>query len=163
MRTSKPSVAKFQLHMLLPKAGILARPLPLILKLEHNTQASTTQTPPLVTLRKCIVTLQANTYIQCIRDEILREGDEQRDWSADSHIASVDYSAEMDKAPPVTESMDLQRLMRIKIPWHHKPTFSTFNIRRTYRFVHFRCIFPISPLIPEIYPITQLHGFEKQY
>ena len=148
MRTSKLPVAKFQLHMLLPKAGILARPLPLILKLEHNTQASTTQTPPLVTLRKCIVTLQANTYIQCIRDEILREGDEQRDWSGDAHIASVDYSADMDKAPPVTESMDLQRLMRIKIPWHHKPTFSTFNIRRTYRFVHFRCIFPTSPLIP---------------
>ena len=119
--------------MLLPKAGILAHPLPLILKMQHDTKASTTQSPPTVTLRKCTVQLQANTYIQCIRDEIFREGDEQREWSSDAHIASVDYSADMDKAPPMTESMDLQKLMRIKVPWHYKPTFSTFNIRRTYR------------------------------
>lgn len=39
----------------------------------------------------------------------------------------------MEKAPPVTEYVDLQKLMRIKVPWHYKPTFSTFNIRRTYR------------------------------
>ena len=119
--------------MLLPKIGILAHPLPLILKMRYDTEASTTQSPPTVTLRKCIVQLQANTYIQCVRDEMFREGDEQRDWSSDTHIASVDYSANMDKAPPVTESMDLQKLMHIKIPWYLKPTFSTFNIRRTYR------------------------------
>lgn len=135
MRTSKLPVAIFTLHMLLPKLGILAHSLPMILKIEHDIVASTAQSPPIVTLRKCIVELQANTYIQCIRDEIFREGDEQRDWTADFHIASVDYSANMDKAPPVTEYMDLQRLMRIKVPWHHKPTFSTFNIRRTYRLV----------------------------
>ncbi|CAD6570938.1 MAG: hypothetical protein ASARMPREDX12_003987 [Alectoria sarmentosa] len=135
MRTSKLPVAMFNLHMLLPKVGILAHPLPLILKMEHDTEASTAPSPPIVTLRKCIVELQANTYIQCIRDEIFREGDEQRDWSAEFHIASVDYSAHMEKAPPVSEYMDLQKLMRIKVPWHHKPTFSTFNIRRTYRLV----------------------------
>ncbi|KAL9072079.1 MAG: hypothetical protein Q9161_003854 [Pseudevernia consocians] len=133
MRTSKLPVAMFKLQMLLPKVGILTHALPLILKIEHDIEASTTQSPPIVTLRKCTVELQANTYIQCIRDEIFREGDEQRDWRDEFHIASVDYSADMEKAPPVTEYMDLQRLMRIKVPWHHKPTFSTFNIRRTYR------------------------------
>ncbi|CAF9913047.1 hypothetical protein IMSHALPRED_000891 [Imshaugia aleurites] len=133
MRTSKLPVAMFTLHMLLPKVGILAHSLPLFLKLEHDIEASTTQSPPLVTLRKCIVKLQAITHIQCIRDEIFREGDEQRDWSTEFCIASIDYSANMDKAPPVTDYMNLQQLMRIKIPWHHKPTFSTFNIRRTYR------------------------------
>ena len=133
MRTSKLPVAMFNLHMLLPKVGILAQPLPLILRMDHDIDASTTQSPPIVTLRKCVVQLQANTYIQCIRDEMFREGDEQRYWSDDHHIASVDYSADMDKAPPVTEYMDLQKLMRIRVPWHHKPTFSTFNIRRTYR------------------------------
>ena len=142
MRTSKLPVAFFQLQMLLPKVGILAHPLPLTLKLEHNVGASTTQSLPTVTLRRCMVTLQANTYIQCIRDEIFRTGDEQRDWSNDFHIASVDYSAHMDKAPPLTESMDLQKLMRIKVPWYYKPTFSTFNIRRTYRFVNFGVLFP---------------------
>ena len=136
LRTSKCPVAMFKLHMLLPKVGIIANPLPLILKIEHDIEASTTLSPPIVTLRKCIVELQANTYIQCIRDEIFRDGDEQRDWSDDYRIASVDYSADMDKAPPVTEYMDLQKLMRIKVPWHHKPTFSTFNIRRTYRYVN---------------------------
>lgn len=133
IRTSKLPVAVFKLHMLLPKVGILAHSLPLILRLEHDIEASTTQSLPIVTLRKCMVELQANTYIQCIRDEMFREGDEQRDWSDEFHIASIDYSADMEKAPPVTESMDLQKLMRIKVPWHQKPTFSTFNIRRTYR------------------------------
>lgn len=133
IRTSKLPVAMFNLHMLLPKVGILAHPLPLILKMEHDIEASTTQSPPIVTLRKCIVELQAKTYIQCIRDEFFREGDEQRDWSDEFHIASIDYSANMEQAPPVTEYMDLQKLMRIKVPWHHKTTFSTFNIRRTYQ------------------------------
>lgn len=135
MRTSKLPVAIFTLHMLLPKVGILAHSLPLFLTLEHDIHASTARSPPIIMLRKCIVELQANTYIQCIRDEIFREGDEQRDWTDNMHIAFVDYSANMDKAPAVTENRDLQRLMRIKIPWHHKPTFSTFNIRRTYRLV----------------------------
>ena len=133
MRTSKLPVAMFNLQVLLPNVGILAHPLPIMLKLKHDIEASTAPSPPTVTLRKCFVELQANTYIQCIRDEIFREGDEQRDWSDDFHIASVDYSADMDKAPPLTESMDLQKLMRIRIPWHYKPSFSTFNIRRSYR------------------------------
>ena len=132
MRTKLP-VAMFNLHVLLPKVGILAHPLPLILKIKHDIEASTAPSPPTVTLRKCTVRLEANTYIQCIRDEIFRQGDEQRDWSDEFHIASVDYSADMDKAPPLTESTDLQKLMRIKIPWHYKPSFRTFNIRRSYR------------------------------
>ena len=133
MRTSKLPVAIFQLHMLLPKVGILAHPLPLTLNMHHDGEASTTQSSPAVTLRKCIVTLQANTYIQCIRDDFFHQGDEQKDWNDDFHVASVDYSADMGKAPLITESMDLQKLMRIKVPWVFKPTFSTFNIRRTYR------------------------------
>ena len=134
-------LAVFDLHVFLPKVGILARPLPLVLKMNHDAQASTAQSSPIITLRKCTVMLQAITYIQCIRDELLRQGDEQRDWSDDLHVASVDYSANMDKAPPVTESMDLQNLMQIKVPWYYKPTFSTFNIRRTYRLVH--VLFPV--------------------
>ena len=136
LRTSKLPLSMFYLHVLLPKVGILARPLPLVLKMDHDAQASTTESSPIITLRKCTVMLQAITYIQCMRDELLRQGDEQRDWSDDLHVASVDYSANMDKAPPVTESIDLQKLMRIKVPWFYTPTFSTFNIRRTYRFVH---------------------------
>ena len=143
LRKSQLPVAMFNLYIFLPKVGILARPLPLILKMDHDAEASTAQSSPIITLRKCTVMLQAITYIQCIRDEFLRQGDEQRDWSDDLHVASVDYSANMDKAPPVTESMDLQKLMRIKIPWFYKPTFSTFNIRRTYRFVHSWVLFSV--------------------
>ena len=118
MRTSKLPVAMFNLHMLIPKVGILAQPLPLILRIDHDIEASTTQSPPIVTLRKCTVQLQANTYIQCIRDEMFREGDEQRDWSDDHHIASVDYSADMDKAPPVTEYSKLF-FTTLHSPFHH--------------------------------------------
>lgn len=144
MRTSKLPVAIFQLRMLLPKVGMLAHPLPLILKMSHDIEASTSQSPPIVTLRKCIVTLQASTHIQCIRDEIFRTGDEQRDWSDDYHVASVDYSANMGKAPPLTEHVDLQKVMRIRVPWFYKPTFSTFNIRHTYRFVPFGGFLPFG-------------------
>lgn len=133
MRTSKLPVAVFQLRMLLPKTGILAHPLPLILKLHHDAEASTAPSSPPVTLRRCAVELQAATYIQCIRDEIFRDGDEQRDWSDVFHVASVDHSAAMDKAPALADTTDLQKLVRVRVPWHMKPTFSTFNIRRTYR------------------------------
>ena len=141
MRTSKLPVAMFLLRVFVPRVGILARPLPLVLKVDHDAGASTAQSSPIITLRKCTVMLQAMTYIQCVRDEFLHQGDEQRDWSEDLHVASVDYSANMDKAPPVTGSMDLQQLMQIKVPWFYKPTFSTFNIRRTYRFVPSRVLF----------------------
>lgn len=144
LRTSHLPVAIFHLHMFIPRVGIVARPLPLVLKMNHDAGASTAQSSPIITLRKCTVMLQAISCIQCVRDEFLFEGDEQRDWSDDLHVASVDYSAKMDKAPPVTGSMDLQKLMQIKVPWFYKPTFSTFNIRRTYRFVLPGCSFPFS-------------------
>lgn len=67
IRTSKLPVAVFTLHMLLPKVGILAHSLPLILKLEHDIEASTAQSLPIVTLRKCTVELQAITHIQCTK------------------------------------------------------------------------------------------------
>ena len=133
MRTSKLPVAMFKVHMQLPKVGVALQSLPAFLKLEHDLERSTAPEPPTVLLKKCSIELRALTYIQCIRDEILRDGDEQRDWDTDHHLASVDFSANMTSAPPLTTDFDLRDVMSIRVPPYFPPTFSTFNIRRAYR------------------------------
>ena len=135
MRTSKLPVAAFKIHMLLPRVGVVAQQsFPAFLKLEHDLESSTAGAePPTVLLKKCSIELRAATYIQCIRDAIFTDDDEQRDWDSDHHIASVDFSTNMESAPPLTENLDLREVMRIRMPAYFPPTFSTFNIRRTYR------------------------------
>ncbi len=133
MRTSQLPVSMFKIHMQLPRVGVPEQPLSAFLMLDHELQKSTAPEPPIVLLKKCRVALQAFTYIQCIRDEILREGDDLRDWDTEHPIASVDFSEKMESAPPLTENFDLRSVMKIKVPSYFKPTFSTFNIRRVYR------------------------------
>lgn len=84
-------------------------------------------------LEKCTIELHAYTYIQAIRNELLRSGDEQRDWKETHRIASCDFSDRMNEAPPVGELMDLNELMQIGVPRNHKPGFSTCNIGRSYK------------------------------
>lgn len=133
MRTSKLPVAFFKIHIQLPRVGVVGQPLLAFLRLDHDIERSTAPSPPIILLRKCSLVLQAFTFIQCIRDELLRDGDDQRDWDRDYHIASADFSEKMETAPAITECFDLRDVMRIKVPDRYKPTFSTFNIRRTYK------------------------------
>lgn len=133
MRTSKLPVAKYGIKILLPKVAVLGKVFPVKLQLDYDIEGSSAPAPPMVLLRKCTIELHCITHIQCIRDEMFREGDEQRDWSENSRIASCDFSENMNTAPAIPEFMDLNNIMQIGVPRHHKPSFSTFNIRRTYR------------------------------
>lgn len=133
LRSSKLPSALFKLHMLLPNVGVLGQVLPCFLRLEHDIEGSTSKSPPLVLLRKCLVELHSHTFVQCIRNELFREGDEHRDWKNGHLISSIDFTQHMEKAPPVSEQMDLRDIMKLTIPRYHRPTFSTFNIRRSYK------------------------------
>lgn len=84
-------------------------------------------------LKKCSLELQAITFIQCIRDDLFHDGDDQRNWDSSYQIASVDFSERIEKAPPIAEQFDLGNFMRLKIAASLKPTFKTFNISRCYR------------------------------
>ncbi|MCJ1458121.1 hypothetical protein MMC28_008492 [Mycoblastus sanguinarius] len=129
MRTSKLPVAIFTLQMLFPTIGIVEQVLPLILKIDHNIEASTTMAPPLVFLRKCAVELLTTTHVRAPR----RLNEERQEWTVACRIDSMDPRTLTDKALPVTESMDLGRLVRPRISRCYGPTIATFNIGRTYK------------------------------
>lgn len=133
MRTDELPVALFKIHMQLPKVGVAEQPLTACLKLDHDVEKSTTPEPPTVLLKKCSIQLQALTYVQCIRDGLFPEGDGQRDWDTDHHIASVDISERPESAPTLAEHLDLLDLRRIAISSRFTPTFSTDIIFRTYK------------------------------
>jgi len=126
-------MANFGIQVLLPKVAVLGKVFPVKLKLDHDIEGSSAPASPMVLLKKCTVQLHAVTHVQCIRDEIFREGDEQRDWEETNRIAVCDFSNRMDEAPAITELTDLNKLMQIGVPRHQRPTFNTFNIRRGYR------------------------------
>lgn len=132
-RTSKLPVAKFGIQILLPKVAVLGMKFPVKLKIEHDIEGSSAPAPPMVLLKKCTIELHCLTQIQCIRDEIFAPGDTQRDWKETFPLASCDFSEKMDKAPAITEMMELNKLMQIGVPTHQKPSFRTFNIRRSYK------------------------------
>ncbi|KAK4692698.1 hypothetical protein P7C71_g4559, partial [Lecanoromycetidae sp. Uapishka_2] len=133
MRTSKLPVAKFSINLLLPKIAVVGKVFPVKLKLEHDIEGSSAPAPPMVFLKKCTVELRCLTLIQCIRDEIFKTGDEQRDWQDTVRLASCDFSERMDQAPAISELMDLNKIMQIGVTRQQKPSFSTFNIRRSYK------------------------------
>ena len=115
IRTSKLPIAKFRIQILLPRVAILGKIFPIKLQIDHDIEGSSVPAPPMVLLKKCHVDLRAYTFIQCVRDEIFHHDDVQRDWEETFRIASVDYSENMDKAPAITELLDLNMLMQIGV------------------------------------------------
>lgn len=137
--SKKLPLAKFKLQMLVPSIAVVSKPLPLILKLDHDIEGSTTMARPMVRLRKCSVELRASTKAQCIRNAIFSDGDVQRTWESSLSIGSYDFSG---RTEPLTENLDLGKLLGLGIQKHHKPNFTTFNMRRDYKLcikVTFEC------------------------
>ena len=132
MQTSKLPRAKFTIKTRLPSLGIVNKPLPIILSIDHDIEGSSAPAPPMVLLKKCSVYIKSITHIRAIRNELF-VGDIERMWEEKPNIASRDFSTDMAEAPPITERMDLGQIMRIAVPINYEPSFSTFNIRRYYR------------------------------
>ena len=133
MRTSELPTAKFTITTLLPSLGVVNKTLTIILSIDHDIEGSSAPAPPMVLLKKCSVYIKSFTHIRAIRDEILASGDIERTWDESPDIETCDFSAQMAKATPITERMDLRQIMKIAVPSSYKPSFSTFNIRRYYR------------------------------
>ena len=132
MRRSKLPSAKFRILAMLPQVGTVGQPLPISLSLKYDSETSTNPESPVVLLRKCTVQLQALTHVQAICESIFMQDTMVRDWDNSHDIGSVDFSERMKSAPALTENFNLGEVMRLIIPGF-PPTFSTFNIRRTYR------------------------------
>ncbi len=133
MRTSNLPVAMFKIHMELPRVGVAGQPLPTFLKLDHDTERSTAPVVPVVLLKKCSLNLQVCTFIQCMRNDMSNKSDEHHYWDTEPQIAFVDFTDKMETAPALSKHFDLRDIMRVRVPPYQRPTFSTFNIRRTYR------------------------------
>lgn len=129
-RTSKLPAAVFNLHMLLPTFGVTRQHLPMILRIEHDSDASTATMLPIVLLKECVVQLLATTHVQYPGPKNLLE---VQGWTT-SHGLSPTLSSEVSRKPiPVTEHTDLSSFLQLVIPAYHVPNFSTFNVRRNYK------------------------------
>ena len=131
MRTSKLPTAKFTIKMLLLSLGVVNKTLLIILSINHDIEGSSAPAPPMVLLKKCSVYIKSYTHIRAIRNEMF-VGDIERKWDESQDIANCDFSAQMAKAPPITERMDLRQIMKIAVS-SSTPSFSTFNICRYYK------------------------------
>ena len=127
--------ARFTISLRIPRVAVLEQHLPMFLELDHDIEGSSCASPPLVRLKMISVELRQMTDVQCIREEILREGNEFRSWEDSVVLSACDFSQRMQEAPIVTERMDLGTMLQTRIRGYQSPTFSTFNIRRTYGFV----------------------------
>ena len=126
--------ARFTVNLYLPRVAVLEQHLPMFLGLDHDIEGSSCPSPPLVRLKKMLLELRQMTDVQCIREELLHEGNEFRSWENSVFLSACDFSERMHEAPLVTERMDLRTVLQARIRGSQSPTFSTFNIRRTYAF-----------------------------
>lgn len=135
MFSQKIPCARFTINLCIPRVAVLEQHLPMFLDLDHDVEGSSYASPPLVRLKKISVELRQMTDVQCIREEILREGNEFRSWEDSVVLSACDFSERMHEAPIVTERVDLRTILQARIGGYQSPSFSTFNIRRTYAFV----------------------------
>ena len=132
--TSKFPEARFELKMAIPSVVVLGKSCPFFLEVDHDIEGSTAPTPPLVRLRKLKIELLVSNQIQCMRNEFFPRGDLKCSWRDRTLVCSRDYSQEVDEAPLVSERLDLRDIMDVTVPRSCKPSFATFNIRRSYGF-----------------------------
>lgn len=128
IRPTNFPIAIFKLKILLPTVGVAEQSLPITLRLNYNSKASTSPSPPTVLLRACKLELLATTQISHPREGL-------GSWTKPHTISSANFPEGLgtrSDAPEVIGHMDIRQLMMTRIPSHHVPTFATFNIRRVY-------------------------------
>lgn len=143
LHKSKLPMARFTLTFRYPKVAIVDQTIPLMLSVDHDLEHSTAMAPPMVYLRKCSVVLVAATATQYFAPgspkapfaQAPRSG--QPSWETNLTIDCFESTKKgnpaLESVPPVSECLDLRDLMKLKLPRGQAPTFTTFNIRRTYK------------------------------
>lgn len=71
--SSKLPVAKSTLNMVMPRVVVAEKACPFYLEVDHDIESSSAPSPPLVRLKKLSIALEMHTYMQCPRDESLRD------------------------------------------------------------------------------------------
>lgn len=124
--------ASFQVTILMPSVAVIDQPLPLMLHVDHDSEHSAAETPPIIHLKQMQVWLRAETSICGMTHKSLKlnlaKDHEQTSWSVDSILACKSF----DKAVPRVQHLDLRKIMDLKLDPSLVPTFKTFNVARTY-------------------------------
>ena len=127
--------AVFDIRVQTPSAAAIGQPLPLILHVGFNLEASTVP-PPIFHLKKITIYLCEETSIWGLK----RAGEhESTHWTKEIMLQEKEFEI---SRPRVEGHLDIRRVMNTMVNHNLSPTFRTFNIARTYSlkvFVRLEC------------------------
>ena len=117
--------AVFTIRVQTPSAAVVGQPLPLLIHIDYDANASTVS-PPLFHVKGVSIHLCQETYIADLKSD--GETEAVR-WTQEIILHETRFEA---KRPRLEERLDLRNVMDTAIPHHVTPSFKTFNIARTY-------------------------------
>lgn len=127
--------AVFEIRVQTPSVAIIGQPLPLMLHVNYNSEASTVP-PPIFHLKRVTIYLCEETSIWGFK----RAGEhESTRWTKEITLQEKEFET---RRPRVEEHLDLRKVMDTIVDPELTPTFKTFNIARTYSlkvFVRLEC------------------------
>ena len=117
--------AVFTVRVQTPSAAIVGQPLPLIVHVDYDTDASTVP-PPVFHIKRISIHLCEETFIAGFK----RPGEtESMRWTKEITLHEKRFEL---KGLGIEEHLDLRNVMDTAVPHYVTPTFKTFNIARTY-------------------------------
>lgn len=138
-KTNLP-MARFKIKLIYPQVAVVDRTLALKLSVDHDFENSTAVAPPMIYLRKFSLDLVASTATQYVfpsrspRPSASEQIAGKQTWEVKYPIGAFERVKKGNpSAPPVSESLDLKDWINLRVSRRHAPTFTTFNIRRTYK------------------------------
>ena len=127
--------AVFDIRVQTPSAAAIGQPLPLILHIGYNLEASTVP-PPIFHLKRITIHLCEETSIWGLK----RAGEhESTRWTKEVMLQEKEFET---LRPRVEGHLDIRRVMDTMVNHDLSPTFKTFNVTRTYSlkvFVRLEC------------------------
>lgn len=127
--------AVFEVRVETPSAAVISRPLPLMLHVKYNVNASTTPRP-IFHLSRVTIHLCKETSICGLRRA---GGYDSTRWTKEITLQEQEFQT---RRPRVEQHLDLRKVMDTIVHDDLTPTFKTFNIARTYSlkvFVRLEC------------------------
>lgn len=128
--------AIFEIRLQTPSAAVIGQPLPLMLHVDYDLDASTVP-PPIFHLQRVTIHLCAETSIWGLKRA---GGHESIRWFKEITLRKQEFES---GRPQVGEHLDLSKVMDTVVDQNLTPSFKTFNIARTYSlkvFVRLECV-----------------------
>ena len=127
--------AVFEIRVQTPSVAVIGQPLPLMLHVDYNINASTVP-PPIFHLKRVAIHLCEETSILGVKRA---GGHESTRWTKEITLHEKDFET---RKPRMEAHLDLNKVMETTVHDDLTPTFKTFNIARTYSlkvFVRLEC------------------------